>query len=220
VGLPGNAEEMAAFFDRRVEGYEDHMAEHVEDFDAFYESAVAAIPESPGGPRILDLGIGTGLLLDRLFARFPDADVTGIDISRGMLDALMGKERPWHRRVRAIHGSFLETDLGIATYDTVVSVMSLHHWVPAVKLDLYRRILYAIIPGGVFVNADYVACDEESERRLAAYAAAGHDDRHTRHIDLPLPIEAERRLLAEVGFTSVAVVFERAHCAAIVSSTG
>ena len=217
VGLPGNEEEMAAFFDVRVDGYEQHMGEHIEDFDAFYDSAIVAIPRTTQ-VRVLDLGIGTGLELDRLFARLPDAQVTGIDMSRGMLDALAAKKRPWSGQVRTIHGSFLDVDLGNEAYDVVLSVMALHHWIPSVKLDLYRRICRALAPGGVFINADYVATEEESARRRTAYEALGHGDRHTLHIDLPQPIEMERQLLTEAGFASTCVPFERTHCATIVGA--
>jgi len=218
VGLPGNAEEMTTFFDTRAAEYEAHMRENIEGFNAFYDSVVAALPASRR-PRILDLGIGTGLELDRLFARFPSARVTGIDVSRGMLDTLTAKVRPWSRRVRTIHASFLDEDLGRVAYDAVLSVMAFHHWVPNVKVDLYRRIHRTLIPGGVFVNADYVATNEESARRLAAYRTSDLDDRHTRHIDLPLTIETELQLLAEAGFAASAVPFRQDHCATFVSHT-
>lgn len=66
-------EEMAAFFDRRAEGYDAHMREAVEDFDAFY-NAVAAIVTPTGAPiRILDLGAGTGAELGGIFRRAPRA---------------------------------------------------------------------------------------------------------------------------------------------------
>ena len=218
VGLPGKAEEMTAFFDTRAAEYEAQMRENIEEFATFYDSAIAALPASRR-PRILDLGIGTGLELDRLFARFPSARVTGIDVSRGMLDALTAKLRPWSGRVQTIHVSFLDEDLGCAAYEAVLSVMAFHHWAANVKLDLYRRVHRALIPGGVFVNADYVATNEESSRRLAAYRASDLDDRHTRHIDLPLTIEAELQLLADAGFASARIAFERTHCATFAART-
>jgi len=208
---------MAAFFDLRASDYEHHMAEHIEDFGAFYDSAIGAIPGAPASPRILDLGIGTGLELDRLFVRFPDAHVTGIDVSRGMLDELAAKKRPWSDRLRTIQGSFLEADLGDSEYDSVLSVMALHHWVPEVKLDLYRRIRRALVRGGAFINADYIAPEEESAERLATFAAEGRDIRHDLHIDLPLTIETEHRLLCEAGFAETSIPFRRTHCATIVA---
>jgi len=218
VGLAGNAEEMAAFFDLRVADYERQMAQRVEDFAAFYESVAEAIPDTRNAPRVLDLGVGTGLELDRLFVRCPNARVTGIDISSGMLDAL--SDKPWAERVRRVHGSFLEIDLGEARYDHAVSVMALHHWLPHVKLDLYRQIRRALVVGGTFAYADYVASEAESADYLATYEAAGHDDRHRLHIDLPLHLDVELSLLREAGFVDVRIPFRRAHCATFVSRAG
>ena len=64
------------------------MQETVEDYDTFYQSVTDALPDLGAEPRILDLGIGTGLELDCLFERFPDAQVTGIDVSAEMLAQL------------------------------------------------------------------------------------------------------------------------------------
>ena len=83
-------EEMAAFFDARVDGYEAHMLKNVAGSDRFYEETVRALPLSPG-MRLLDLGCGTGLELDALYRLCPDARVTGIDLSGGMLGALRRK---------------------------------------------------------------------------------------------------------------------------------
>lgn len=217
VGLPGDSEDMAEFFDLRVTGYERHMAEHIEDFDAFYASVSAAVPGMWQSPRILDLGVGTGLELDRLFERFPTAHVTGIDLSQGMLDELAHKKRPWMRQVQLVHGSFLEIDLGRSEHDAAVSVMALHHWIPGVKVDLYRRIRRTLVPGGVFVNADYVESEEESAKRLAAYNPEGHGDWHRLHIDLPLSCETELRLLREAGFQAARIAFQGSRCATFIA---
>jgi tRNA (cmo5U34)-methyltransferase len=218
VGLPGKSEDMVEFFDLRAAGYERHMTENIEDFSAFYDSVSAALPDSWRSPRVLDLGVGTGLELDWLFERFPTARVTGIDLSQGMLDQLAGKQRSWSKRVRLVRGSFLEIDLGRAEYDGVVSVMALHHWIPEVKLDLYRRVRRCLVSGGVFVNADYVESEEEWAKRLAAYDPKAHGDRHPLHIDLPLPHRTELQLLREAGFGATRIAFRRRHTATFIAT--
>ena len=216
-GLPGNSEDMAAFFDARAASYEQHMRETVEDFSRFYCDVADALPALGKKPRILDLGIGTGLELDRLFERFPEARVTGIDVSSGMLKQLQHKHRPWAGNLNLIAGSFLQHDLGIETYDAVVSSMALHHWIPEVKLNLYRRIFQCLKHGGTFVNGDYVVSEDESNDRLAAFAEAAINKAHSKHIDLPLSIRQERNLLKEAGFLSIATQFERTHVAILVA---
>ena len=63
-------EEMAAFFDARVDGYEAHMLKNVAGSDRFYDEMVRALPVSPG-MRLLDLGCGTGLELGRALSAQP-----------------------------------------------------------------------------------------------------------------------------------------------------
>jgi len=209
---PANmSEDMAAFFDHRASGYERHMFANVEDVVAFYASLADALPLEPASPDVLDLGIGTGLELDALFDRLPHASVTGIDLSTGMLRRLARKRRRWPGRINVITGSFLTLDLGTRTYDAVVSSMALHHWIPSVKLDLYRRVHAALRSNGVFVNADYVASADESERRLQAFASAGRRPDHHDHVDLPLSEDREIDLLRQAGFSTVAVTFRRSN---------
>lgn len=211
LGLPGNSEDMAQFFNARATSYELHMQETVEDYSQFYCGIADALPELGDAPKVLDLGIGTGLELDRLFERFPKATVTGIDVSEAMLDELARKDRPWTMNLQLVTGSFLELDLGCSIYDAVISSMVLHHWVPRVKLDLYRRIHRALNRNGTFINGDFIVSEDEATRRLASFAASHIDDWHQQHIDLPLSMEQERHLLTEAGFAPVTTPFERAN---------
>lgn len=218
VGIPGNHEDMAEFFNSRATGYEQHMQENIEDFGTFYRGIADALPHLPPSPSILDLGIGTGLELERLFERFPNARVTGIDLSEGMLTELASKSEAWTPNLTLIQGSFLDLDLGQEAYDAVISSMALHHWIPDVKRELYRRIRHALRPGGTFVNGDYTASEADSAKRLAEFAARGIHDRHQQHIDLPLEPRLERQLLEHAGFTSIHTTFERANVCIFVAS--
>ena len=218
VGLPGNSEDMASFFDTRVSSYEQHMQETVEDYDTFYQSVTDALPALGAEPRILDLGIGTGLELDCLFERVPRARVTGIDVSANMLTHLSRKDRPWVQTLTLITGSFLDLDLGREDYHAVISSMALHHWIPGVKLDLYRRIHRALLPKGVFVNGDYIVSEDESSRRMTSLAEANVSERHHLHIDVPLSFDHELRLLTEAGFSDTSSPFRHANVAVFVAS--
>lgn len=210
---------MEGFFGARASGYEQQMRRNVKDLNAFYDSISEALPSTTQSPRILDLGVGTGLELDALFKRFPSARVKGIDLSRQMLAELVKKDPTWLPHVELVIGSFLDLDLGHAMYDAVISAMALHHWIPNVKLSLYRRVHRALMPGGVFVNADYVESADESSRRLDAYQPNSKNDEHLDHLDLPLTSETEVALLKEAGFHPVRVAFRQPRAVTLLACT-
>ena len=192
MNLQKRNEEMRAFFALRIDGYD---AVH-EEFLPTKNVLTEAMPQD--AHRILDIGAGTGLELFALFARFPHAEVTAVDICTEMLSRLA--ERPFAARVKCVCGDFFTTDLGTG-YDAVISTSALHHFAPKDKLLLYRRILDALHPGGVFLNSDYIALSSQEEAdRFAAYR---DNDGSIPHIDTPLTPEHEHRLLIAAGFSNV-----------------
>ena len=184
--------EMKAFFDRKTEGYDDVHLTLMHNKTAL----TSALPD--GTKKILDLGAGTGLELIPLFERFPDVRVTAVDISESMLDVL--KARPFADRVMCITGDFFNTDFG-DTFDAVISSAALHHFDPDNKRMLYRLIFDALRPGGIYLNSDRFYDNlEDQEIDLRDYA---EDPNRWPHMDTPLAMEVECRLLEDVGFTDV-----------------
>ena len=194
-------EEMAAFFRARLDQYEDHMALWK---DAYYRLA-ELLPENTG--KLLDLGCGTGLEIDEILKRFPKIEVTGIDLSRDMLNRLQEK----HPQVKCVQGDYFETELGSQCFDCVVSFESLHHFVPEKKQGLFQRVYRALKPGGVFLEVDYLACCEEEETLLMEVCrekrrSSGIPDDVFVHFDTPLTVEHEQALLKKAGFSCVELV--------------
>ena len=207
---------MDRFFDERAASYDEHMRAELERFHAFYAAAVAPIPETDTPIEILDLGIGTGLELPGILERAPRASITGIDISKAMLDRLRAKFLSAEDRLRLIRGSFLDADLGEKTYDVVVSSMALHHWMPDRKLGLYERIRRSLRPSGLFVNGDFIrgGGNEEPLPTFPGATVGAEDD--LVHVDHPLPVDTEMELLRRSGFGSIDVVFRMERAAVLV----
>lgn len=204
-------ERMAGFFDARAEGYEEHMARTIASFDRFYSSIADPIPETDRALSILDIGCGTGLELDAVLSKAPNAMVTGIDVSRAMLRKLRENYSDRAEQLRLIHGSYLEAPLGEAAYDFVIAVMTLHHLLPARKRALYRRVRAALKDDGAYVEGDWIVSPAEERSYLSQYGErvrlAGVADEGTHHIDVPLSLETVRRLLLEAGFSTVDVIW-------------
>lgn len=196
-------EDMDGFFAARLAGYEEHMAV----WDRAYDRAAALLPEGCGP--LLDLGCGTGLELDRIFARWPELRVTGIDLCAAMLEKLRAKHAG--RRLTLQCADYLTAALGEARYGAVLSVQSLHHFTPAQKSALYRRVYRALRPGGLFLEADYIACCDEEETLLQEECARrrardGIPAETLVHFDTPLTLPHELRLLQEAGFPACEAV--------------
>ena len=198
-------ESMTDFFAARLEGYDEHMRRDIEGASDFYAYTAALLPADPGA-KVLDLGCGTGLELEELFALNPSARVTGIDLSAEMLDALRAKFPD--RGIALIVGSYFDVPLGEGAFDAAVSVESLHHFPAEMKLDLYRKLRAALRPGGRFVLTDYFAeseaLEEEYFRELARLRREQRipEDVFV-HYDTPLTVEHEADVLRRAGFADV-----------------
>ena len=197
-----------------------NMEQNVDGFAAFYAALSSALPSSSDPWDVLDLGIGTGLQLPGLFARLPQARVTGIDLSLEMMAELRAHHATRLDQIRLIHGSFLDVDLGCAAYDLVISSMALHHHLFEEKVELFTRIRMALKPGGCFINGDYIVSPKEASEMLAAYQAATvgmKPDEGPVHIDIPFCMEDELDVLRRAEFDSIEVPYHRAAAAVFVA---
>ena len=142
-------ERMDAFFEARLDGYEEHMLKNIESAEVFYPFTASCLPQAPGCS-VLDLGCGTGLELAYYFAQNPAANITGIDLSEGMLNALREKYRDYS--IHLICSSYFDIPLGEACFDAAVSVESLHHFTKEAKIPLYAKLRDALKPNGFFIH--------------------------------------------------------------------
>ncbi len=195
-------EGMDEFFTARVKIYDEHMS--------IWKEAYRVLPDylPEKVDKILDLGIGTGLELEGIYRKFPSVSVTGIDLSRSMLDEL---ERKYSgRKFTTLCGDYFKEDFG-QEYDAVVSVESLHHFSPIKKGELYRKIYHSLKCGGIFLLCDYIACCEEEETLLAEECMRKRKIQKISggdfvHFDTPLTLTHEISLLEDAEFVSAEAV--------------
>jgi SAM-dependent methyltransferase len=112
-------------------------------------SAVLDLAASfPPPASVLDVGCGTGRLLRAAAARWPGAQLIGVDPAQGMVDGA--------RQLTpgaTIHRGLAESlPLPNASVELVVSTMSSHHWRD--QAAGVREIARVLRPGGHFILAD------------------------------------------------------------------
>ncbi len=82
-------ENMGSFFNNRVDDYDSHMMKNVIGCKEGYDKIANLVPRN--NVKLLDLGCGTGLELQKILEINPEIEVTGIDLSQGMLNKLKQK---------------------------------------------------------------------------------------------------------------------------------
>lgn len=201
-------EKMNEFFNKRLDGYDEHMMTTIESSDVFYPFTADCLPKTAGA-KILDLGCGTGLELEHYFRLNPSAKITGIDLTESMLNALKNKFP--EKDLTLICGSYFDVPFDENTFDAAVSVESLHHFTKEEKIPLYTKLCKSLKDGGYFILTDYFALTDEDEQAfrkelLRLKKEQGIDDNEFYHYDTPLTVEHETDALLQAGFSSVEVL--------------
>lgn len=200
-------EKMDDFFNARAEIYDSHMLDELQ-LEDFYSEIANCFPKGNSEPALLDLGVGTGLELERLFRLFPELRVTGIDVSQKMLDIL--KEKYIGKNITTVRGSYFDIDFGKKSYDFVLSTYSLHHFSEEKKQTLYRKVFEALREGGICVLGDYTCktLDEQEQYIREGEKIDNHIADGFYHYDIPFTAGTEIKLLKAAGFSNIEIVRE------------
>jgi len=114
----------------------------------YLRKRVALLGPLLGGGKGLDVGCGTGRLLEALR---PYGRVMGVDPSEGMLRVLRE-----HRRGEAVRGSAEHLPFADDSFDVVFSVATLHHLVEPGRVEAALREMVRVArPGGRIVVWDH-----------------------------------------------------------------
>ena len=140
----GHFDRWAPRYDRSI--HQKLMFGPVHDVVLSAFSTLGAVPRD-----ILDVGCGTGRLLESAGRRWDGAQLTGIDASEAMIAEARGKHEGDARFIfRQADASGLP--LKDASFDAVFSTMSFHHW--GDQASGIREVARVLRPGGFFVLAD------------------------------------------------------------------
>jgi tRNA (cmo5U34)-methyltransferase len=186
--------------------------------------AVADVPPE----LVIDIGTGTGFLVDCLLHAFLDLRIIAIDGAQQMVNLARTRLGPLAQRVEFRIGDFRDLSAlcgDVGTADGVVSAYALHHLSQGEKLAVLRAARELLKPGGWFLNADLTLAEdnelEEFAQRMRVRGIVqrtnGRDHRFvdvktTRQFlddlernegDQPIRPAEDLRILHEAGFAHV-----------------
>lgn len=114
------------------DSYMDLMHSKVPAYDELQTAAIDAIPFAPS--KALELGVGTAETTQRLWERYPECQITGLDSSPDMV--FRARELGWEE----IRLGRIEDPLPDGPWDLVIAVLTVHHLDDDGKRDLFRRV--------------------------------------------------------------------------------
>jgi ubiquinone/menaquinone biosynthesis C-methylase UbiE len=141
----------SAHFDHWASGYDRSFLQRIM-FRPVHTAALDALRAAAGAPHdVLDVGCGTGRLLEAAAGLWPEARLTGIDVSHAMI-AEARRKHEGEARFTFQQGDAADLPLEAASFDAAFSTVSFHHW--ADQAAGLRSVVRVLRPGGVFVLAD------------------------------------------------------------------
>ncbi len=138
----------SAAFDRRAQAYEQRWKR----YNATTHRLLLGVARVPEAASVLDVGCGTGLLLEKLLAAQPARRAAGVDPSAAMLHQAAARLEAFpHLTLAQAEATALPFE--DARFDQVVSASAFHFFpAPDKALAEMRRVL---VPGGKLALLDW-----------------------------------------------------------------
>ncbi len=177
-----------------------------------HTATVNQIPSTEDPIAILDVGCGTGLELEFIFERAPNARITGLDQAPRMLAQLRRKYSDRLDQISVVKASCLEWPKGLCNFDYALSILTLHHFPPETKQGVYSSIYSSLKRTGTYIEGDQMVSPKLEPRYLELYnewiAKLPNGNTGAWNFDIRLAVETNSSLLKGAGFSSCERVWD------------
>jgi SAM-dependent methyltransferase len=121
------------------------------------DEVLRQLPFEPNEPFwLVDLGAGSGRLVERVLSQFPNSHAVLVDQSEPFLAIAERRLQRFGKRAGIVQRRLQENWEGElpGAPRAIVSMSAIHHLDAAEKQTLYKRCYDVLAPGGVFINGD------------------------------------------------------------------
>lgn len=166
-----NADRAAEYFSRNAAGWDKIRSLHIA--EAEVESALLSLLPQTGIEDFLDIGTGTGRILEVIAPRARRA--VGVDLSREMLAvARANLQKADLRNCQVRHGDMYQLPFSNDSFDAITIHQVLHY--AEEPAEVIAEAARALRPGGGLVVVDFAPHDQEALRREHAHRRLGFED--------------------------------------------
>lgn len=168
--------------------YRWNVADHAAGYDAtaevihpYYLEIQEAILNRIARPKnaeflLVDLGGGSGRLVEKFLARFPRATAVVVDQSEAFLAIAATRIAPFDGRGSCLVARLQDdwTTALPAAPAVITSMSAIHHLDPPQKQQLYARAYAVLEPMGLVLNGDEIRAQDDGAYRAALETWAAH----------------------------------------------
>jgi len=145
--------EVEEFYDNISNEYTDMLDKAVPKYREMLWLMLHYIPKKFKPKKILELGSGTGNLTELVLEKFPNAEITVVDISEKILDECKSRFRS-STSIKYCQSDFKEIDFERESFDLVISSIAIHHIKDEDKQILFGKIYSCLKQNGIFTYLD------------------------------------------------------------------
>ena len=120
-----------------------------------FQREVARLVRVQPGEMVLDLGCGTGMLLETLLTSGPGASYVGVDPDPQVLAIASRRLRRHASAVQLLTGYGDTLPVADGTFDVVVSTLTFHHLTDSAKRSTLAEVRRVLRPAGRFLLIDF-----------------------------------------------------------------
>lgn len=175
-------------------------------YSDLHKAVAKQIPKTNEPISILDVGCGTGLELEFIFERAPNARITGLDQAPRMLAELRKKYADRIAQITLIETSCLQWPKGLSDFDYAISILVLHHFPPETKQQIHSNIKSSLKAEGIYIEGDQMVSPKIESQSLELFnqwvAKLPDGNLGSWNYDIRLSVETNQRLHLDAGFSS------------------
>ena len=145
--------EVEEFYDNISKDYTDMLDKAVPKYREMLWLMLHYIPDNFKPEKILELGSGTGNLTALVLEKFPEAEITVVDISEKILEECKTRFQST-KTIKYCQSDFKKIDFERKSFDLVLSSIAIHHIKDVDKEILFKKIYSYVKPRGIFTYLD------------------------------------------------------------------